>query len=447
MILGNVSSREELTDFLSNFLFSKTGTAYILLDKFNFFTFTVDGGKVLGFSSRFYERFLEEGSNLENLVLFLFAELIRNPSFSFKFEDKVFNIKHYLKEPLSGDNILLNASLVSRELEEIYSEIISPFALVKLQDGQGVEVFLSLILKERGKLVKFLRDFKKRKKEVVGFLLEDQKLSEVYIKGAPSERINIFRLMESLRKVKFNGIVKFFGEVELTLVFKGGEIYTISRVWNEFFNFLAFQTKNTKLSVMSLKEEEIDIFSSLFCNEPAFEEVPSLISDYRHVLISLLSKEETGVVKVRSKEKNLYFFLKEGEMLRIISERDGSLEEGNIEELESYTTTFYPLREGGNFKDAINVLFINVILEVFKKNEIDISCELLKELGNERGLKYTGDGVVFEGLPNEKIFRILDELVQVGIRKLGRFKFPQEVERSLQPYGDFVKFLNISLRS
>ncbi|HIP43243.1 MAG TPA: hypothetical protein EYG91_04995, partial [Aquifex aeolicus] len=294
MISGDLKSPQDLLEVLSGIPQTKSG--YLnLLSRNIFLSLKINKSTVEGFFSNIET---DKVKNPLNALIFILSELLYETEGYFSFEEET-AISSFREVKEDIESLVIKSTILRREIDEILSLIITTNVEFKSELSEYNKKTLFEVLADTDDILEKLRELKKFLEEGKVGISEIKKVESIeeigidyILESVEYKRINLLKILESLKVSNFTGFVEIEGkEREIYTFFKNGEIFGIYPVSVDIFDHLMEFYGDFKASIVKLNEEFIDTFAQAFIGKPVIASESKYIS-LGKLFLTLLSLKE-----------------------------------------------------------------------------------------------------------------------------------------------------------
>ncbi|NPB08271.1 MAG: hypothetical protein GXN96_05015 [Aquificae bacterium] len=450
MISGSIKSPQDLVEVLSNV--PKTKNGYLnVLSRTLFLSLEIKKNSVKGFHTN-----LDPGSVKypESLLIYVLAEALSDTEGYFSFEEST-AINDFYRVSIDLESLVIQATILRKELDEILPQIITTNVKLRSDEEKYNQKTLAEILVSSEDPISELRNLKMLlERERIG-VYEIRKLESVeeigldyILEGVEYGKINLLKILESLKVSQFTGFVEIEDEGSFTYVFfKEGKIFGVHPARTEIFDAFLNMFGDLKASIIKVNDEFIDIFAQAFVGRPIISAEDKYIS-LGKLFLTLLTLKERGLVKIVKGDDVFIFIFRDGKLL---SARRGKRWSENWSILFLSPARVYLYKDV--YTENIHYLFylfiLNKILNILRKHSLEEELKLLIFKVAEIPSLYLEGSKVNPSLAlsrkdEENLLKLLTEVTDRVIEKLGKERFESDLENELSPYRDVFRILDLS---
>ncbi|RUM29292.1 MAG: hypothetical protein DSY42_06835 [Aquifex sp.] len=450
MISGDLKNPQDLLEVLSGIPQTKSG--YLnLLSKNIFLSLKITKSTVEGFFSNIET---DKVKNPLNALIFILSELLYETEGYFSFEEET-AISGFREVKEDIESLVIKSTILRREIDEILPLIITTNVEFKSELPEYNKKTLFEVLTNADDVLEKLRELKKFLEEGKVEISEIKKVESIeeigidyILESVEYKRINLLKILESLKVSNFTGFVEIEGkEKEIYTFFKNGEIFGIYPVSVEIFDYFMEFYGDFKASIIKLNGDFIDTFAQAFIGKPIIASESKYIS-LGKLFLTLLSLKENGIVKIVNGKENYIYVFREGKLL---SAKKTDRWDDNWRILFPKTDYIFL------FKD-IYVANVNYLFYLFLLNKLKnliVKYSLFDELNQlifkiaEIPSLYIKNGrintiKVLSKKEEKELLKIFITISEKVIEKIGKETFERELEEEVKPYKDILKILNLS---
>ena len=462
MFYGYIGDTRSLNDVITGLLQGRTGTLELFVNRY-FLSLNVREGLVTEFGCD-----LPSGGgkkvNHYNLLIYCLAEMISNPEGFFAFYDEEHRTKALpLENPVGGDELMIQATVVRRELDEIVDRIISPYAIFKVTAGDPRASFyegknlIEAISLSREPIIPVVREIKdlllEGKLDIYEFRESDhQETPEIdyMMEGVPLKRVNVIAILESLRNSSFSGIAKISSTTyTINLFYENGDMFAVYPVDQDIFEFFLSPDKNAELSLVALDSSIVRFVAMRFLAKPEIDMVSSHFMEVSKLALGLSKHRKDALLLISEKHGDRYIIFKEGKLLMNMVESAGKFRPSDsLKFTEPYFVSLYFYRKVENLASIVYLFMINEVLSVFmKRSPSKMNTLVLREAVRYPFIVLSEGKFHLVKNPGEEeekgLMTLLSFMLDLGAQEIGEKKQEEELEFQLRPFKDIFKVLNI----
>ena len=462
MFHGYIGDTRSLNDVITGLLQGRTGTLELFVNRY-FLSMTVKEGLVTEFRCDLAP-FNKKKVNLYNLLIYCLAEMISNPEGFFAFYDEDSKQKGLpLDSPVGSDELMIQATIVRRELDEIVDRIISPYAIFKattkdqrasFYEGKNLIEAVSL---SKDSIISVLREIKdlliEGKLDIYEFReSEHQDAPEIdyMMESVPLKKVNMVAILESLKNNSFSGIARISSPTyTINLFYENGEMFAVYPVDQDIFEFFLSPDKNAELSLVTLESSIVKFVAMRFLSKPDIDMVSSQFMEVSKLVLGLSKYKKDALLLISEKMGDRYVVFKEGKLLMNMIESSGKFRPSDtLKFTEPYFVSLYFYRKVENLASIVYLFMINEVLSVFmRRSPSKMNTIILREAVRYPFITFSEGKFHLVKNPGEEeerdLMALLSFMLELGSQEIGERKQEEELEFQLRPFKDIFKVLNI----
>lgn len=461
MFYGYIGDTRSLNDVITGLLQGRSGTLELFINRY-FLSLKVEDGAITEFRSDL-ELFNRKKVNSYNLLVYCLAEMLSNPEGFFAFYEEAKVSGTPLEAPVGTDELMIQATIVRRELDEVLDKIISPYAIFKAVgrdaavgffEGKNVVEAIALSGEPVVTVVRRIRDFLLEGKLDIYEFREGEGPEELEIdymmEGVPLKRVNIVAILESLRNGAFSGIAKISGPTyTINIFYEGGEIFAVYPVDYDIFEFFLTPDRNAELSLVTLDRSIVKFIALRYLARPEINTVSSNFMEISKLFLGLSKHRKNALLLISEKKGDRFIVFREGRLLISLLESEGIFKiSGSLRFEEPYFVSLFFYRKVDNIASLVYLFMINEVLSVFMKHApTKMSTMILREVVKYPFLTFSEGKLHLTLNPGEeeeqKLLNLLSFLLDLGAQEIGEEKQQEELEFHLRPFKDIFRVLDI----
>ena len=462
MFYGYIGDTRSLNDVITGLLQGRTGTLELFVNRY-FLSLKVKDGLITEFRCDI----LPEGrkkANYYNLLIYCLAEMISNPEGFFAFYDEESKMKALpLENPVGSDELMIQATIVRRELDEIVDRIISPYAIFKatakdpkvsFYEGKNLVEAISI---SQDPIIPVVREIKdlllEGKLDIYEFReSEYQETPDIdyMMESVPLKRVNVVAILESLRNSSFSGIAKISSTTyTINLFYENGEMFAVYPVDQDIFEFFLSPDRNAELSLVALDSSIVRFVAMRFLAKPEIDMVSSHFMEVSKLALGLSKYRKDALLLISEKMGDRYIVFKEGRLLMNMIETAGKFKPSDtLKFTEPYFVSLYFYKKVDNLASIVYLFMINEVLSVFmKRSPTKMNTLILREAVRYPFIVFSEGKFHLVKNPGEEeergLMTLLSFMLDLGAQEIGEKKQEEELEFQLRPFKDIFKVLNI----
>ncbi len=448
MISGTIKNPQDLVEILSGIPKTKKGYLSILC-RTDFAILEIEKNKVKAFYTNYDE---VDFKNPVSFLTFILSEMLRDTQGYFSFEEKT-AIEEMTPVDVEVETLLIQSTILRKEIDTILPQIITTNVKFSSEIEEFNDKTLAEILGNSDEPIETLRKLKKligEEKVKVSEIKEVGSLQEIgldyILERVESKKVNLLKLLESLKNSDFTGFVEIEEEGENTYVFlKNGKIFGVYPAKVEIFDKFFYTFGNLRASIVKLKEEFIETFAQSFIGRPSIFSEDKYIS-LGKLFLSLISLKEEAIVKIVKGKESYIFVFRDG---KLFSAKKTKRWEENWDVL--FNSPVYLFFFKDIYTTNVNYLFYLLLLNklkgiIRKYNLQEIFNELLLEIASLPFLYIENELIKSNRILTKKeesiLLKVFVEISDKVIEKIGKEKFEEDLENELSAYKDILKVLD-----
>ncbi len=461
MFYGYIGDTRSLNDVITGLLQGRSGTLELFINRY-FLSLRVDEGLITEFQSDI-ELFNKKKVNSYNLLVYCLAEMLSSPEGFFAFYEEAKISGTPLDAPVGTDELMIQATIVRRELDEVMDKIISPYAIFKAVGSEsavtffeGKNVIESIALSEEPvvTVVRRIRDFLLEGKLDIYEFREGEGPEEPEIdymmEGVPLKRVNIVAILESLRNGAFSGIAKISATTyTINLFYENGDMFAVYPVDYDIFEFFLTPDRSAELSLVNLDRNVVRFIALRYLSRPDINTVSSNFMEISKLFLGLSKFRENALLLISEKKGDRFIVFKEGRLLISLLESEGVFKlSSTLKFEEPYFVSLFLYRKVENIASIVYLFMINEVLSVFMKHApTKMSTMILREVVKYPFLTFSEGKLQLLTNPGEeeeqKLLNLLSFMLDLGAQEIGEEKQQEELEFQLRPFKDIFRVLDI----
>lgn len=462
MFYGYIGDVRSLNDVITGLLQGRTGTLELFVNRY-FLSLKVKDGLVIEFGCDL-SPFTKKKLNHYNLLIYCLAEMIPNPEGFFALydgESKMTTLP--LENPVVSDELMIQATVVRRDLDEIVDRIISPYAIFKatakdskaaFYEGKNLIEAVSLSQEPITQVVREIKDLLlEGKLDIYEFREnEHQETPEIdyVMESVPLRKVNLVAVLESLRNGSFSGIARIStATYTIKLFYENGEMFAVYPVDHSIFEFFLSPDKSAKLSLIALDSSVVRFVAMRFLANPEIEMVSGHLMEISKLAIGLSKYRKDALLLISEKIGDRYIVFKDGKLFVNMLEEAGKFKlSDTLRFTEPYFVSLYFYRKVDNLTSIVYLFMINEVLSVFMKcAPSKMNTLILKEILKYPFIVFSEGKFQLVKNPGEEeernLMTLLSFMLDIGAQEIGEKRQEEELEFQLRPFKDIFKVLNI----
>ncbi len=461
MFYGYIEDSRGLNDVISGLLQGRTGVLELFVNRY-LLSIKVQEGQIVGFKCDFNSA-TKKNINSYNLLVYCVAEMLANPEGFFAFYEDTRIGGFSLNSPVRSDELMIQATLVRRELDGIMEKIISPYAIFKALDkrsdvaffeGKNIVEAVSLSKEPVVSVVRKIKELLSEGKLDIYEFREGEMGEEVEIdyvmERVPLKRVNILAILESLKTSNFSGIAKISSPTyTINLFYEGGEIFAVYPPDFDIFEFFLSPDKNAELTLVSLDRSLIRFIALRYLGKPDIDTVSSNFMEISKLFLGLSKHKKSALLLISERKGDRFVIFKDGKLVATLTEVDGVFKTSHSLLFEEpFFVSLYFFSKVDNIASKVYLFMINEIISIFMKHSPSkINTIVLREVAKYPFLIFTEGKIHLTKNPNEEeerqLLNLLSFLLDVSTQEFGEEKQEEELEFQLRPFKDIFKVLDI----
>lgn len=461
MFYGYIGDARSLGDILTGLLQGRSGVLELFVNKY-FLSIKVQDGLVTAFSCDFME--IDKGNiNGYNLLVYCIAEMLASPEGFFAFYEEAPFEGLELSSPAGTDELMIQATIARKELDEIVDKIISPYAIFKVLDRDSPAYFLEgknlieAVAFSEDSIVQTLRNVKdfllSGKVDIYEFRegeLPEGPEVDYMMEGVPLRKVNLITILESLKNGRFSGIAQFYSPTyTVKLFYEKGEAFALYPVDFDLFEFLISPDSSAELSLLSLEPSLVRFFAMRYLAKPEIDTVSSNFMEISKLFLGLSKFKKNALLLISERTGDRYVVFKEGKLLLSLVESEGKFKKHETLRFEEpFFVSLFFYRDVGNIASVVYLFMVNEVLSILMKHSPTRAVSLvLKEAVRYPFLSfYEGRFHLTKNLTEEEevqLLNFLSFLIDLSAQEVGEKKQEEELEFQLRPFKDIFRVLDV----
>ncbi len=463
MLSGYTKSPQELIDIVNGCLLNKVG----VLDLFsmrNFLSIYMDHGYVLGFFVEDVKDLEERATNSEALLLFYMADFLNSPSTFFSFRDRAkSDIFVNLSRQIHVEELILQAQLASLELTSLLERIITPYAVLKVQqpfpemnffDGKSV---YEIIATSKNSFIDTIRKLNslisKGFLDIHQFYHPPNQKSEphvsVIIQGVEANKIKLVSIMENLVLGRFSGFLRINvnGDSVYIYYIKGKPI-ALHPINYPIFDFLIDVRGDAKVSAVELDERTTKLLTLRHFGNRVISGITDNFLELGKILMGVNIECKSGIITIRSSGEENYILYESGKVIGFLKKgKEGIVEIiSDLDIKHPYWIDVTFLDNVENMDKVVYLSLINIVYGILLRSGNEHIINSVKNyIAGSENFKYEEGQIKYRSLPQNThdIVAFLSFLLDMSYRILGEKNLEEELHQSLQPYKDVFNVFGV----
>ena len=461
MFYGYIGDSRGLSDVISSLLQGRTGILELFVNRY-FLSIKVQEGQIVEFKCDLSPAGKKNVNNY-NLLVYCIAEMLANPEGFFAFYEDTRMKGSSLNSPLGSDELMIQATIVRRELDGIIEKIISPYAIFKSLDkkaevsffeGKNIVEAISLSKDPIVSVVRRIKELLAEGKLDIYEFREGEMTEELEIdyvmEKVPLKRVNILAILESLKTSNFSGIAKISSPTyTINLFYENSEIFAVYPPDFDIFEFLLSPDRNAELSLISLDRSIVRFIALRYLGKPDIDTVSSNFMEISKLFLGLSKYKKNALLLISERKGDRFVIFREGKLVITLTEADGVFKiSSSLLFEEPFFVSLYFLTKVDNIASKVYLFMINEIISIFMKHSPSkINTIVLREVAKYPFLIFTEGKIHLTKNPNEEeerqLLNLLSFMVDVSAQEFGEEKQEEELEFQLRPFKDIFKVLDV----
>ncbi|MDQ7081777.1 MAG: hypothetical protein Q9N34_01355 [Aquificota bacterium] len=461
MFYGYIGDARGLSDVITGLLQGRSGTLELFVNRY-FLSTRVKDGLITGYKCDLGP-FGKKKVNDYNLLVYCLAEMLSNPEGFFAFYEESQLKASSLENPVGSDELMIQATIVRKELDDVMDKIISPMQYSKPPGGTGMRHFFegknvveSIALSDEPilSIVRRVKDLLSEGKLDIYEFREGESSEEhevdYMMENVPLRRVNIVAILESLKIGSFSGIAKISSPTyAMNLFYENGEMFAVYPIDYDIFEFFLSPDKNAELSLVNLDPSIVKFIALRYLSEPEIDAVSSNFMEISKLFLGLSKHRKSALLLISEKKGDRFIVFREGKLLISLVESSGKFR--RLESLkfeEPYFVSLFFFKRVTNTAQIVYMFMINEVLSIFMKHApTKMSTMVLKEAVKYPFLTFSeGKFHLTKPLNEEEeaqLLNLLTFMLDLGSQELGEKKQEEELEFQLRPFKDIFKVLDV----
>lgn len=461
MLSGTISTKQDLVDLINGYLANKAGILDLYL-KDRFLSLYLENGLVVGFYAPSLELLGGNIVNKKSLLLYHFSDVMQNTGGFFTFrKDNPSEAFILMDSGVSVEELVLQSQLVEVELKTLLEGIITPYAVLRvikpfpgMENYDGKSFYTVLALSEDS-LIESIRKLKdliaKGFVDVYQFYHPEEGHSvnlDVVIQDVELSKVKLLTLLENFHYSRFTGVIKIRDEKDLVEIYYiKGKLVAVYPVDHEVFYYMLGNSERARITALSMDERLISLYMLRHLERKAVSSLELDFIELGKVIMGMNKRQKSGIVTVYSSGSVVYMFFDKGRMMGVVEEKEGSLR--LLEGLELKDAAWMDLifeSPMENISLVVHLLLINILYGIILRHSVQNANIVMNLLASSDSLKYE-DGQIkcrkYNYVDKEEVTNLLNFLLDMADKVLGKKKLEEELETLIQPYREVFKILNV----
>lgn len=460
MFYGYIGDARSLNDILTGLLQGRSGTLELFVNRY-FLSLRVEDGLIREFKCDLNG--FKKKVNAYNLLVYCLAEMLSNPEGFFAFYESA-DVKGIpLETPVGNDELMIQATVVRKELDHIVDKIISPYAIFRaferdpetsFFEGKNLievivlseEPIVSLLRRVKDLLAEGKLDIYEFRESEIAEALEIEYMME----SVPLKKVNIVTILESLKNGKFSGIARISSQTyTINLFYENGEIFAVYPIDFDVFEFFLSPDRNADLSLVSLDNNVVKFIAMRYLTKPEIDTVSSHFMEISKLFLGLSKYKKNALLLISEKRGDRFIVFKDGKLLMSLMESEGAFRiNDSLKFEEPYFVSLYFQKKVDNIASLVYLFMINEVLSIFMKHSpTRTNTIVLREAVRYPFLTFSEGKFHLTKNPGEeeeeKLLSLLSFMLDLGSQEIGEKKQEEELEFQLRPFKDIFKVLDI----
>ncbi|WP_457601330.1 hypothetical protein [Hydrogenivirga sp.] len=461
MFYGYIGDSRGLSDVITGLLQGRSGTLELFVNRY-FLSLKVEGGLITEFKCD-VGSFNKKKVNYYNLLVYCLAEMLSNPEGFFAFYEESKMKATPLESPVGSDELMIQATIVRKELDEIVDRIISPYAIFKATgkdreltffDGKNVIDAVALSGDSVVSVVRKIRDLLLEGKLDIYEFRESEGGEEhdidYMMESVPLKRVNIVAILESLKAGSFSGIARISSPTyTINMFYENGEMFAVYPVDYDIFEFFLSPDRNAEISLVTLDSSIVKFIAMRFLAKPEIDTVSSNFMEISKLFLGLSKHRKDALLLVSEKKGDRFIVFREGKLLMSLIEAEGKFKPfSTLKFEEPYFVSLYFYRKVANIAPVVYLFMINEVLSVFMKHAPSkMNTLVLREAVRYPFLVLSEGKFHLTRNPGEEeerqLLNFLSFMLDLGAQEFGEKKQEEELEFQLRPFKDIFRVLDV----
>ncbi|MDQ7039288.1 MAG: hypothetical protein Q9N26_08885 [Aquificota bacterium] len=461
MFYGYIGDSRGLSDVIPGLLQGRSGILELFVNRY-FLSLKVQEGQVVEFKCDL-NLAGKRSVNHYNLLVYCVAEMLANPEGFFAFYEDTRMKGIPLSNPVSGDELMIQATIVRKELDSIIEKVISPYAIFKALDkraevsffeGKNVVEAISLAKAPIVSVVRRIKDLLSEGKLDIYEFREGEMTEELEIdyvmEKVPLKRVNILAILESLKTSSFSGIAKISSPTyTINLFYENGDIFAVYPPDFDLFEFLLSPDKNAELSLVSLDRSIVRFVALRYLGKPDIDTVSSNFMEISKLFLGLSKYKKNALLLISERKGDRFVIFREGRLVITLMEVDGTFKlSPSLLFEEPFFVSLYFFSKVDNIASKVYLFMINEIISIFMKHSPSkINSIVLREVAKYPFLVFSEGKIHLVKNPNEEeerqLLNLLSFMLDVSNQEFGEERQEEELELQLRPFKDIFKVLDV----
>ena len=460
MFYGYIGDTRSLNDVVTGLLQGRSGTLELFVNRY-FLSLKVEDGLITEFKCDLNG--FKKKVNSYNLLVYCLAEMLSNPEGFFALYENPKIKGTPLEVPVGNDELMIQATIVRRELDEIVDKIISPYAIFRASERdpqisffEGKNLIEVIALSEESivPIVRKVKDLLSEGKLDIYEFRENEMTEaleiEYTMEKVPLKKVNIITILESLKNGKFSGVAKISSQTyTINLFYENGEIFAIYPIDFDIFEFLLSPDRNADLSLISLDSNVVRFIAMRYLAKPEIDTVSSHFMEISKLFLGLSKYRKNALLLISEKKGDRFIVFKDGKLLMSLMESEGKFKiNDSLKFEEPYFVSLYFQKKVDNIASLVYLFMINEVLSIFMKHSpTRTNTIILREAVRYPFLIFSEGKFHLAKNPGEeeeeKLLSLLSFMLDLGSQEIGEKKQEEELEFQLRPFKDIFKVLDV----
>ena len=462
MFYGYIGDSKGLNDVVSSLLQGRSGILELFVNRY-FLSMKVKDGVITEFKCDISGFSNKKSVNSYNLLVYCIAEILSNPEGFFAFYEDTRAKGSLIDSPVGSDELMIQATIVRKELDEIMEKVISPYAIFKAEEknpdlnffeGKNIvevialseDPIVSVVRKVKELLQEGRLDIYEFREGESGHEFEIDYLME----KVPLRKVNIVAILESLKNSNFSGIAKISSPTyTINLFCESGNIFAVYPVDFDIFEFFLSPDRNAELSLVNIDRSIVKFIALRYLAKPDIDTVSSNFMEISKLFLGLSKHRRNALLLISEKRGDRFIVFRDGQLVASLNESEGVFRVTNSLNFEEpYFVSLFFQRKVDNIAPLVYLFMINEVLSVFMKHSpTKINTMVLREVvkypfltlqeGKLHLIKNPGEN------EEERLLNLLTFILDLCSQEIGEEKQAEELEFQLRPFKDIFKVLDI----
>ncbi len=460
MFYGYIEDLKSFNDIVTGLIQGRTGVLDLFVNK-NFLSLKVENGLITEFKCDLINEDKKD-YNMHNLLIYCLASVLENAQGYFGFYENI-NFRGFkLESPISGEELMIQATIVRKDMEEILEKIISPYAIFRAVEDKDAKKFegknlIEIVGLSEDPVINVLRKVKdflsEGKLDIYEFrenAVEEESEIEYILEGVPLKKVNVLAILEGIRTKKQSGIVKISSPTyTVNLFFSEGELFGIHPVNFDIFEFLISPDQNAEITIVGMDKTVVKAFALRYLSEPEIKTLSSQFMEISKLFLGLSKYKKDALLLISERRGDRYIVFKNGKVFASLIEEGSRIKHSrDIKFDEPFFISLYLPRKVENIRPIIYTFMLNETMStLLKYYPSKIMGPVLREAVKMPFLTFEENKFsLVRNISEEEeaqLLGFLEFLLDLSIQELGKEKQEEALEFQLRPFRDIFKVLDI----